>query len=315
MEEQPVPRTSKASTAWGGNSRLPNLVSFYLQWHRVIGHTKKTIRGYEVELRQLVRFLEARGHTLDIADVSTFDILTFLEGMKERGLAPRTIKTRHRALSTFFKWAMEFEIVSSSPLERIPSPRVPRVRKPFLGEEAFARLLDLCPLNTFLGARRASTLWILATTGMRKAELAALMIEDVAWKTEGLRIRMGKGQKERSVLLHREAQRRLLPYLAFRNDEHPHLWVTEERTPLTEYGLTTDMRRLIVRAGLRGEVKDMFHIFRRTWAAQAVRQGIPRPYAQAIAGWATPTMMDQYVEAMQAEEGAREAFRDFRPFG
>ena len=62
-------------------------------------------------------------------------------------------------------------------------------------------------------------------------------------------------------------------------------------------------------------MKDYCHVFPRTWAAIAVRQGIPSPYTQAVAGWSTPTMMGHYVSAMEAEEGAIEAFRDFDQFG
>jgi integrase len=63
------------------------------------------------------------------------------------------------------------------------------------------------------------------------------------------------------------------------------------------------------------KVKDRMHVFRRTWAANAVRQGVPRPYVQSLAGWSTPTMMDEYTAAMQGEEAAIEALRDFDPWG
>ena len=35
---------------------------------------------------------------------------------------------------------------------------------------------------------------------------------------------------------------------------------------------------------------------------------------QAQAGWSTPGMLDKYIEAMQAEAGAIEAFRGFNPW-
>ena len=73
------------------------------------------------------------------------------------------------------------------------------------------------------------------------------------------------------------------------------------------------MKRLAERAEI--ELKDACHIFRRTFAANAVKQSIPRPYVQAIAGWSMPQMLDHYVAAMEAEEEAIEAFREFKPFG
>ena len=56
------------------------------------------------------------------------------------------------------------------------------------------------------------------------------------------------------------------------------------------------------------------YITRKTRAAHAVSQGIPRPYIQAVASWSTPHMLDQYTAAMEAEEGAIEAFKKFKRF-
>ena len=82
------------------------------------------------------------------------------------------------------------------------------------------------------------------------------------------------------------------------------------------HSLWVDLRRLIKRAGLEDEVRDTFHIFRRTWAAMAVRQGVPRLHVQAIAGWNSTAMLDRYTAEMAAEEGAVEEFKQkFKPFG
>lgn len=69
----------------------------------------------------------------------------------------------------------------------------------------------------------------------------------------------------------------------------------------------------MARAGFK--VKDVMHVFRRTWAANMVRQGVPRPHVQGMAGWATPAMMAAYVANMQGESEAIEAVKDFKPWG
>ena len=40
-----------------------------------------------------------------------------------------------------------------------------------------------------------------------------------------------------------------------------------------------------------------------------------QPYVQARGSWLTPHMLDHYTAAMQEEEGAVEAFRNFDPSG
>ena len=295
------------------NESLSRLHTFYLQYHSIEGSTQSTIKHKRTEIDQFVRFLEAQGHSMTPGGVTLFDVLAHLEDMKLRGLAVATIHTRRRALHAWFAWMVEWEILEVNPVTKVRSPRLPRVRKPFLNEPSFRKLLDLCPLNTRIGSRRASMLWLLSTTGMRRRELCLLERDDLDWSRGEIRVVHGKGQLERRVPFMLEAQRPLLRYLSQRTDSLGCLWFSERGTQLDYDSMGQDIQRLFQRAGV--PVKDAFHIFRRTFAANAVRQGIPRQYTQAIAGWSSSQMLDRYTAAMEAEEGAIEAFRQFKPFG
>ena len=94
-----------------------------------------------------------------------FDVLGHMEEMKERGLAPASLNTRHRAMHAWFAWMVDWEILAQNPVSRVKAPKLPKVRKPFLTEEQFQKLLSLCPLSLLTGSRRASMLWILAPLG------------------------------------------------------------------------------------------------------------------------------------------------------
>ena len=299
----------------GVYQRLPEVLDFYLQYHQIEGSTEATVSFYRRQVGPFIQWLEEHGHSLLPHEVTSLHVLSHLESLKQRDLAPRTVRSRLQGISTFFRWAVAWEIVPENPAGRIRPPKVPRVRKPFLKPEQFASLLDLCPVTTMMGARRQAMLWLLATTGIRRRELTLLQLEDLDWKRRLVRIIHGKGQKERQVPFLLEAQRPMLRYIQHRRDDQPYLWITVEGKQLSYHGVKQDLERLFDRAGLKGEIKDVCHIFRRTFAAHAVRQGIPRPYIQAIAGWSTPHMLDHYTAAMEMEEGAVEAFRGFRAFG
>ena len=297
-------------------NRLPELVDFYLKWHHIEGHTQATVKDYRANLGLFLRWLEGQDHSLDIGDLSPFHVLGYLEYKKRQGNRPRYIRSIYQHVNTFLNWCVEWGIIDPSPSAKIKPPKVPKVRKPFLKPDDFRALLNLCdpPVN-MIRARRLAMLWLFATTGLRRMELAALLIEDLDWDRQLVVVKMGKGQKDRRVPLHREAQKALLKYLAHRRDRLPELWLTEEGRPLTYWGVGQDMKRLAERAGLDGQARDVCHIHRRTWAGNAVRQGIPRPYIQAIGGWESPDMIDLYTAAMMDEEEAIEAFKDFEPFG
>ncbi len=315
MHDQTVPPGSTPNSYAGTTNRLPQLVATYLQWQRVEGYTEATRRGYRVEIGLFVRFLEAHGHSLAAADVSPGDILNHLNDLKDRGARPRTIKGRWLRIRAFFEWAVSWELVVSNPALKYRPPKVPKTPKRFLSVEAWNKLLAICPLNTFTGARRQSMLWLLATTGLRRRELFSLSLGDLDWERGAIRIWQGKGQKYRVVPFVQQTQRTVFRYLSYRTDPLECLWVTEERSALTYLGIGQDLKRLMQRAGVKSEFEDVCHVFRRTFAAGAVRQRLVRPYIQAVGGWARPEMIDLYTAWMgQEQEAALEAFQDFNPF-
>ena len=304
----------KADPALEMSQRLPEILENYLRYHRIEGSTEATVKFYAKELRLFLQALE----TIDpecqtLNDLSSLHVLQHLGSMRERGLRPRSIRTRWQAITTWLNWCVDWGLIDSSPAARIKAPKVPKTRKPFLTEGQFASLIELCPLNTFAGARRQSMLWMMATTGVRRNEMWMLKLGDLDWDASVIRVIYGKGQKERQIPFDRQCQRSMLRYIQQRKDTLDWLWVTEEGNRLGYDGIWRDLKRVAERAEV--ELKDTCHIFRRTFAANAVKQSIPRPYVQAIAGWSTPQMLDHYVAAMEAEEEAIEAFRKFKPFG
>ena len=313
MDDLAVTAGRKADTALGMTQRLRKILQDYLRYHRIEGSTEATVKFYAKELRLFLEDLEKTDPDCQtVMDLSSLHVLQHLGSMRERGLKPRSIRTRWQAITTWLNWCVEWGLIDASPAAKIKAPKVPKVRKPFLTEEQFASLLGLCPLNTFAGARRQAMLWMMATTGIRRNEMWMLKKVDLDWENSVIRVVYGKGQKERQIPFDRRCQRAMLRYIQQRWDSQEWLWVTEEGIRLGYDGIWQDLNRLAERAEI--ELKDTCHIFRRTFAANAVKQSIPRPYVMAIAGWSTPQMLDLYIAAMEAEEEAIEAFREFKPF-
>jgi site-specific recombinase XerD len=307
--------------------KLPGLLDYYLLAHTSENHTWQTIRFYRKELRLFFSFLQQRGHSLDIQDLSPLDVMSHLKDLTDRGRKPRTRRSRLQAIKSFLKWAYEWEFIPEAQylrVKRIKPPKLPREYKPFPPETAFRAMLDLCPLDTFLGARRAAVLWVLATTGIRHEELTGLQLQDVHFGEMGYLRVMGKGQKVRTVFLPRSpgapVQQTLLRYLQHRRNRFDHTpadcWVTEEGKSFGYWGISQDLSRLAQRAGVKGQVVGICHAWRRGAARDALRHQIPKPYILQHMGWSTPTMLDHYTEAMELEEGeALCAFQGVKPFG
>ena len=311
MDVLAVNSAAKAGPALAMTGRLPKILDDYLRYHQIEGSTKATVKFYAKEVRLFLQDLDAECRTLE--DLTPFHVLNHLGNMKNRGLAPRSNRSRWQAITTWLNWCVAWELIKSSPGSQIKAPKVPKTRKPFLTEAQFDSLLDLRPLNTLVGARRQAMLWMMVTSGIRRREMWLLTKGGLDWDRSLIRVIYGKGQKERQIPFDRRCQRAMLRYLHQRTDSHDWLWITEEGSRLAYDSICQDLNRLSGRAGFA--LKDACHIFRRTFAANAVKQKIPRQYVQAVAGWSTPHMLDNYVAAMEAEQGAIDAFFEFMPFG
>lgn len=274
------------------------LLEGFLLSREVMECTDRTLSDYKVRLGQFIRFLDSFYPTLTLADVQRSHVEYYLMWLKNNGRKPWTLRTSYRALHAFYNWMLEEDLVSASPLAKMKVPKVPKVGRPFLSEGQLRQLLDVCSLNRFTGARSAAMIWLLWGTGMRFTELGQLMLTDLDWGKERIRV-FGKGRKERYVEFPDQARRAVWRYLQFRQDDLPELWLTEERTPLQLAGVRHALIRIYERAGLK--VKDHFHIFRRTWAMRKIDEGVPQKYIMLIAGWEDPDTMDKYVRAMDSE--------------
>lgn len=290
--------------------RLRIYLEDYLRWHRVEGHTQATITHYR---RELTRFLDwFQG---DEASLDRRGVLSHLAYMQDKGLAPKSLDTRFRDLRAWFRWLVLWELIPNDPTDGLNAPKVPQIRKPFVEVEQFQALIELCPLNTLLGSRRQAMLWLLLKSGLRRNEMFMLRLEDLDWKMDLLRVVHGKGQKDRHILFHLDAQRPMLHYLKARRlkgFDSEWLWVTEEGRRLTWHGIGQDLKRLQERAGV--SIQDCCHAFRRTLAKDSVKAKVDRALIRNNFGWTSDQMIDHYTASMEVEAEAREAFKGVQSF-
>ena len=99
--------------------RLQKALENYLRHHRIEGSTTATVKFYAKELRLFLDELDPGCQTL--ADLTSLHVLEHLGSMKDRGLRPRSIRTRWQSITTWINWRVAWSLVDS--------------------------LLDLCPLQ------------------------------------------------------------------------------------------------------------------------------------------------------------------------
>lgn len=265
----------------------------YLRHHRAQNSSPKTIRYHRDTLeRSLLPFLEARGHSLAITDLTSDDVLAWMEDQQLRGLAQKTIRTRIVSVKAFTRWLVEEEWLPRDPLRKLKVPRVDMVAKAGITPEDAERLLHACDRSTVTGVRDFAALLLLFSTGLRASELVSLQRGDVDWGRGLITVRRGKGGKFRVVPLGTKVERALVKYLDHpRRPERDALFLTVTGTPMTYKCLQSLLIRLQKRTGVQCNA----HLWRHGAAVTYLRSGGRVETLKAMLGHSTLDMTLHYA--------------------
>ena len=106
MDATAVNTWLKAAPALEMPQRLPEILGNYLRHHRIEGSTEATVKFYAKELRLFLQDLDPSCQFLE--DLTAEHVLKHLGSMRERGLKPRTIRSRWQAITTWLNWCVSW---------------------------------------------------------------------------------------------------------------------------------------------------------------------------------------------------------------
>jgi len=184
----------------------------YLKVER--GASPHTLRNYEADLRQFREFLRSAhdGALPTPENVDAYAVRSFLAARAGAGDAKSSIGRKLATVRSLFKYLGREGIIPQSPAATVVTPkkdqRLPRV----LSADDAARLMDHPDGTQPRSLRDQAILEVLYSAGARVAELVGLNVEDVDLEA-GTATVMGKGRKERLVLLGGKAVASLKAYL------------------------------------------------------------------------------------------------------
>lgn len=178
----------------------------------VRGASEHTVKAYAEDLTQFAAWAKCAP-----AAVTPEQARAWIAHLTtERGLARASVARKAASLRAFYRWLVRRGMATLSPAEGLTVPKKRRPLPRFLTEDSMADLLAAPDPHEPGGLRDRAILETLYASGLRAAELVGLDTSDLELETsEGVvRVRHGKGGKERLGLLGSGAVRALEAYLS-----------------------------------------------------------------------------------------------------
>jgi len=241
-------------------------------------YSQATASSYVCAIRQFAAYFHRSPDQLNAEHVRKYQ----LHLLQERKLHPRTVSVQTAALRFLFNKVLKRRLLR----DELPLPKLLRRQIPVvLSREEVARLIDSTG-----NLRHRTILMTLYSTGVRRSELCRLRPEDIDKERMVIRIRQGKGGKDREVPLSPKLLHQLRTCYRSLNRKNgwlfPSLQTRRVNQPITSKAVWHVCREASRRAGITKAIHP--HTLRHSFATHLFDSGAELPVIQTLLGHADP---------------------------
>ena len=224
-----------------------------------------TVQAYQRDLEQFFIYVQSSYEITDIKFVSHIHIRSWLAKLKENDNENRSINRKISTLKSFYKYLLRNEIVASSPMSKIISPKNVKRLPVFVNEQ---NMQDMLKHNWSADSDFKTQ------TNQLIVELLNIKCSDIDFYNNSVKI-LGKGNKERILPLMKEMIEQLKTYILLRDEivknQHSFLFSIANGKPIyAKYVHKVVQDYLSASTTIS---KKSPHVLRHTFATHLLNQG------------------------------------------
>ena len=260
--------------------QLKDAIDLFIENQKMLQRSKLTLRNYHVNLMRLCKYLcEKHNRPVALDEIITHEVEEYLYHLITA--RKNSTATRNYALKVFglfYRFCLLKGFCATDVTKTIEYAKWQKKERLFLTENELRLIFDTVEKKIIKLA-----LQTLYFTGMRIGELTRLKIEDVDFKSNVIHITNGKGDKERTIPLHKELKKLLMDYLNnWRlNMKSDYLFCTKSGRISQEY-ISSELIKTLILAGIEKKVTP--HVFRHSFASSLIRKGVNVVQVQKLLG-------------------------------
>ncbi len=172
--------------------------------------------SYKNDILQFLNFLEK--NKKEIIEITSIDIEKFISKFTTLGLEKSTISRKMSALSHFFIFLLEENIIKSNPINELDLPKKIKKLPKILSIDQVEKLIKFSREDQSMNGIRLNTMIeILYATGIRVSELVEMKLS-ATYAEKNFLLVQGKGNKERLVPIGENTEDKIKDYLKIRNN-------------------------------------------------------------------------------------------------
>ena len=251
---------------------LPQFID-YLQYEKK--YSLHTINAYQEDISDFAVFAEENFEETNLAEISYSIIRSWIVKLVDEEVSNRSINRKISSLKTFYKYLLKTKQVEVSPLAKHKSLKVSKkVQVPFSAKEVETVITNFSA-EGFSDVRDQLIIELLYSTGMRRAELINLKLEDIQIESSQIKV-LGKRNKERMIPLLPSVKKTFITYLKEReqleiNSESDYLLLTNKGKKLYDTLVYRIVNGYFSRVSTK--TKNSPHIIRHSFATHLLNEG------------------------------------------
>lgn len=162
-------------------------------------YSKHTVVAYQKDLQTFWHFAQTTYGLESMTDVSYAIIRSWIVVLVEKQLTNRSINRKMSALKSYFKFLLKTDQIQVDPMMKHRALKTAKkLQVPFSLDEINKVMALLEQEQGFVATRDRLMVSLFYATGMRRAEMVGLCLDDLDWSNGVIKVR-GKRQKERLI--------------------------------------------------------------------------------------------------------------------
>ena len=172
--------------------------------------------SYKNDILQFLVFLEKNKKKIN--EITSIDIEKFTSKFTTQGLEKSTISRKMSALSHFFIFLLEENMIKRNPINELDLPKQIKKLPKILSVDQVEKLIKSSREDQSINGIRLNTMIeILYATGIRVSELVEMKLS-ATYAEKNFLLVQGKGNKERLVPISENTEDKIKDYLKIRNE-------------------------------------------------------------------------------------------------